>query len=470
MALDLHSSADSGPPQAPVQDAAALVALGNRLRREGRLPEAIAAHERAVSLFGPSAKACSDLGLANLCAGRFAQAVDAFAAALKCAPGHPELLYNLGTAELHAGHAGAAAEHLSRVVIAQPQRLQAKFNLALAYKREGHHMRALPLQREVHAAAPGDAEFEWGLGLTEIALGEFESGFQHFEARRRLRGYPAYARPWNGKLTEEPVTLYAEQGLGDTLQFARFLHRAATRTSELTLACQAGLLPLLQNADLGPVRLRAMGTQESRTELAAPLLSLPHLLGLAEEDLHAAPYLSADQDLAVRFAQQLHADDGRPLVGIFYQGNPKYRADRERSMPLSALAPLLARRDYRFVSFQKGFGHEQLLRLPVGLRPLDLGGQLDTPDAAFYETAAALFSLSALVTTDSAIAHLAGALGVPVVLMLPFDPDFRWGLAGSRWYASMRVIRQPRPGDWRSVLDGVVAALAEPGFGWGRAL
>lgn len=441
----------------------ALNCLGNALCRLGQHGSAIDRHERALSAAPRDPKFWSDLAATYMAWGRPGAAVAGYDAVTRIQPHSGHAHFNLGTARLQSGDPEGAVGAFQAAVRCNRDHVQAFINLGIALKRCGRFEEAAAAQRSALKQAPDDAEAAWNLALTELLLGEYEAGFAHFEGRLRLQNHPlAGGRRWDGSpLPDGTLVVLGEQGLGDTLQFLRFVDRAAERCGAVTLQCRPDLLPLLRSAYHGPARLEALGqgvdTGDGRETSRVPLMSLPHVLCVGGDLGVEGPYLSMPED-AVE-AQRASLPPGRLRVGISWQGNPAYRADAERSMPLSLLAPLLAQPEVAFISLQRGHGSEQLAALGPN-RVLDRG-DIDAEGAAFQHTAALLCALDLLVTTDTAIAHLAGALGVPVWLMLAKVPDFRWGLRGNRWYPSMRLFRQSDAGDWAAVVSQVADALRQ---------
>ncbi|MDP6175717.1 MAG: hypothetical protein QGF09_16260, partial [Rhodospirillales bacterium] len=264
-------------------------------------------------------------------------------------------------------------------------------------------------------------------------------------------------RVWTGgEVVGKHLLLASEQGLGDAIQFARYAQLLGEAGAKVSLACHPRLVRLLQSLP-GAVDIQPIDGRLPKADLHAPLLSLPHLGGTLFEAIPAPiPYLTPEPDLVRHWTERL----GEGLkIGLAWQGNPAYEGDRTRSIPLARLAPLCEASGTRFFSLQTELGRDQLDRLGHA-RIEDLGDELDR-DHAFIDTAAVMGNLDLVITSDTAIPHLAGALGRPVWLLLPHTPDWRWGLEGTLcpWYPTMRLIRQPAPGDWRGAVDQAQAAL-----------
>jgi hypothetical protein len=225
--------------------------------------------------------------------------------------------------------------------------------------------------------------------------------------------------------------------------------------------CPRPLLSFLRSC-AGIDRLVGQGDELPAFEVQAPLLSLPGIFHTALRDIPAAiPCLVADPGLVRHWRQELGGIAGLK-IGIAWQGNPKYGNDRDRSIPVSCFEPLAQFAGVRLLSLQKHWGSEQLHEVAGQLSVIDLGSRLDEASGAFMDTAAVMMHLDLVVTSDTAIAHLAGAMGVPVWVAIPFVPDWRWLLDrdDSPWYPTMRLFRQKRPGDWAGVFEQIRTALA----------
>ncbi len=262
------------------------------------------------------------------------------------------------------------------------------------------------------------------------------------------------ARTLKGK----SVLLFAEQGLGDTLQFIRYAPLVKQRGGTVIVQCQRLLLRLLSTC-AGIDRLVPEGDEPPPFDVQAPLLTLPGIFRTTVASIPAkVPYLRAGRVLSAHWQEQLRGVTGF-RVGIAWQGNPDHAMDRRRSLPLQLFAPLAELPGVRLVSLQKGPGRDQLTALGERLGVLDLTDRLED----FADTAALVSNLDLVITVDTAVAHLAGALGIPVWLTLPHIPDWRWllGRGDSPWYPTMRLFRQSTWGDWPGVFDRLTEALRQ---------
>ena len=314
---------------------------------------------------------------------------------------------------------------------------------------------------------PDYAEAHWNQALARLQMGQFEQGWPGYEWRWKCKEFgtlPPFRAPlWDGSpLDGRTILVHAEQGLGDTLQFIRYIPLVQKHGGRVIMMCQPPLCALLAHCP-GIERLMPHGDAPPEIDLHVPLLSLPRLLGTTLENVPAdGPYLDAEPDLVEAWRHRLGAYPGLK-IGIAWQGNPKFRLDRVRSLPLAQFAPLASVPGVHLLSLQKGLGREQLAaperRFPV----TDLGGQLDETTGAFMDTAAVMKNLDLVITSDTSIAHLAGALGVPVWVALNVVPDWRWLLDrdDSPWYPTMRLFRQTRLGHWEDVFHCMAEALRE---------
>lgn len=438
----LRRAAEAEPERADI-----LCDLGNALKAMGRHAEAVACHEAVVALAPDAAPAYANLGAALNAAGDHDAAIACYQRALARWPQQAELHYNLGGA-LAAARRFADAEAAYRAALDRnPDHLRAYVNLGAVLRDQGKLNEAIAALRVAVARAPADADAHWNLALALLTAGD-DAGWAEYEWRRRI---PDFAMPrlpmpaWDGApLAGRRLLVHAEQGLGDTLQFARY---AALIDGDAILACQKPLAPLL-GAALAPLRVIALD-EKIRCDVQTSLLSLPHRLKCAAP---TAPYLRPDPARVARWRERLGAAGLR--IGIAWQGNPAYPADWRRSAPLAAFAPLAALPNVRLISLQKDADSAAPFALTV-FPDLDR-------DAAFADSAAIIASLDAVVATDSAIAHLAGALGARTCLALADVPDWRWGLAGevTPWYGTMRLYRQPSPGDWGAVFAAIAASFS----------
>jgi tetratricopeptide (TPR) repeat protein len=432
-----------------VNRASALLALGR--------PDAAEDSCRAaLRLKRDCAEACQVLGHALSDLGRPEEAIAAYNEALRRKPDLPDLHNNLGLALRQADHLEAAAEALRQAIRRAPRDIQAQGNLAGVLKELGRLPDAEASYREALRQQPDDPVLHLNLGVVLLLAGRLAEGWEEYDWRFRAgaaRLPPCDQPQWKGEpLAGRTLLIRAEQGMGDTIQFCRHVPFAAAG-GRVIFEVQAGLRGLMSRVP-GIAQLVAVGEALPRFDLFCPLLSLPRLLGNQGAQV---PYLAAEPDRVAAWQDRLGANGYR--IGIAWQGNPASAAERGRSVPLQHFLPLALVPGVRLISLQKHHGLEQLDAMPAGLRIETLGEDFDDGPDAFLDTAALMQSLDLVVTSDTSIAHLAGALGRPVWVALKHVPDWRWLLEGdaSAWYPTMRLFRQTDRGDW----GGVFARIAE---------
>jgi tetratricopeptide (TPR) repeat protein len=418
----------------------AQINLGNALLGKKQHAEAEAWYRRALSREPNSAKGRYNLGIVLAEQGRYTEAEASYREAMRLKPDYADALSNLGNVLVEQGRVEEAI---------------------------GSYQSALELYPEEPGAGETHAETHMARALALLALGDYPRGFAEYEWRwktKRFAGSPAYQRPlWDGSpLDGKTILLYAEQGLGDMVQFLRFVPLVKDRGGRVIVASQKPLVPLL-SACPWIDRLVAQGETLPEFDVQAPIMSLPRILGTTLATLPAqVPYLSADPELVQRWRQELAAYPGF-RIGIAWQGNPHSPADRHRSFPLDCLAPLAGLPEVRLFSLQKGPGTEQIDQRAERFPLVELGSRLDEATGPFMDTAAVMMNLDLVISACTSLAHLAGALAVPVWVALKFAPEWRWlyHRDDSPWYPTARLFRQPQPGDWAGAFDGMVAALQE---------
>ncbi len=410
--------------------AEAYLNLGCALTKLERYPEAIAALERAAELKPRMQESFNNLGIALAEEGRYAAAVDTYRQSLAIRSENPDALYNLGIALLKQGDAREALEHFDRAIALRPEYAEARHNRS----------------------------------ATLLLMGDFEHGLPDYEWRFRSRDFGPYRLPWKNwegdALEGRSVVLCAEQGLGDVLQFVRYAPLVRARgAGRVIVQCRAALHPILAHTE--HVDQWISDTQTVEADCAVPLMSLLHRLQTREDTIPAAiPYVFADPALIEKWRDRLAKIDGFK-VGIVWQGNPQCPGDRSRSIPLSHYAPLAKLPGVRLVNLQKGPGLDQLREVAEPWSVIDFGEELDAASGPFMDTAAIMRNLDLVITSDTAAAHLAGSLGVPVWLALQLVPDWRWLLEREDcpWYPTMRLFRQTQLGDWPDVFARIAAEV-----------
>jgi hypothetical protein len=318
------------------------------------------------------------------------------------------------------------------------------------------------------ALNPAYAEAYANKSTVKLRLGDFAAGWPLYEWRWQSRNFAMPRRDvpqplWRGEAFApgQTILLHAEQGLGDTLQFCRYVPLVAARGAKIVLEVPRILRRLLRTLP-GDATIIRHGDPTPAFDYHCPLLSLPGIFGTTIETIPAnVPYITAEPDRVAVWQKCLPPGDFR--IGIHWQGNPVGKVDRGRSAPLAEFAPLAAIHGVRLVSLQKYHGLDQLARLPAGMSVETLGDDFDNGPDAFLDSAAAMMNLDLVISTDTAIVHLAGALGRPVWVPLQWAPHWIWMLdrSDSPWYPSMRLFRQTVKGQWRDVFERMASELSK---------
>lgn len=424
----------------------------------GRVEEALALAQRAHAARPDVLETRWTLANALLRAGRLSEAIALYREIAALAPDEPRLLLNLGIALEHDGQLEAAEQSFRRAAAIAPALPEAHLQLGNIATARGDVARALGHFREAVALRPDFAEAHFNLACGLLSRGELRDGFGAYDWRLRLPGAPEQklgAPRWSGDPAEirgRTILLHAEQGLGDTLQFVRYADQLIRAGADIVLQVQRPLTALVARS-FPTARVIAQDEAPPAFHRHCPLLSLPHVTGTTLDSIPASvPYISADPQRAREWAARL--DRRARRIGIVWAGNPGHSNDRNRSIALSRFGPVLTGVDAAWYSLQVGPRAIDLKTIS-GLPVTDLAPALRD----FEDTAAAIANLDLVISVDTAVCHLAGAMGRPVWVLLPFAPDWRWLLRGeaSPWYPTMRLFRQRAPGDW----DGVVADLLE---------
>lgn len=491
-ALELISRAAAAAPA----EASLWLSLGCVLRAAGRLPEAARCFEQAAALDPGSAEAHNNLGNALRELGRPQQAIEPLRRALRLRPGFPEAALNLAAALEQAerpeeaarllaaelerrpgftearvnlanilgkqGRLSEAAEQLEQAVRHKPELAAAWNNLGAIYERLGRHQQAISCYREAVRRGPDFAEAHLNLGMACLLTGRFQEGWLEYEWRLKVPGAPEgrFRQPvWDGSRPEGlRILLTAEQGLGDAIQFVRYVPLLAERGAAVYLECPWRLVPLLRSVR-GLAGVVPAGSVPPEFDVHLPLLSLPRVFGTDLGNIPAqVPYLEVPAESIERWRAWIRERSRGLSVGLCWASNAQGKNAASRSMRLEELAPLAGTAGLTFFSLQRGPQAAEIERPPVGMPLVDLEAEAE----GILDTAAAIVNLDLVISVDTMVAHLAGALGRPVWVLLAFAADWRWMLdrEDSPWYPTMRLFRQRRPGEWREVIARVAEALA----------
>ena len=441
-------------------------------RTQEKWVEAATEYAHILRIKPDHVEALSDWGMTCQARGLQDEAILHYREALAIDPASHNVLINLGTALEENGQLVPALECCEQALHIKADSIEARINMASIFAQQGRLVEAVALCEQVLAIQVGHPDAHYSRGLSLLRLGRYEEGWQEYEYRWARADAPPKpdfpAEEWLGDkdLRGKTMLLYTEQGLGDTIQFARYAELVAARGAKIILEVQAPLLPLMKDMK-GIERFVVRGQAEALPafDFQCSLLSLPAAFNSGLATIPArSPYLQAPSDRVTHWQARL-ADHKAPKIGIVWAGNPLHKNDRNRSTALSTLAPLWLQSNRAFLSLQKDVRAEDAALLQGTASITDLSPHLTD----FAETAAIISCLDLVITIDSSLAHLAGALGVPVWIMLPYLPDFRWLMArqDSPWYPSARLFRQGSAGDWTSVIHAIDEALGAQ-FGMAR--
>ncbi|HEX9238378.1 MAG TPA: tetratricopeptide repeat protein [Xanthobacteraceae bacterium] len=460
-------------------DADILYQHANALLSLDRTRDALAELQIVIARKPQHFEARLNNGLAQAKLGFTEGALADFEAALALAPQHPVAHYNRGVTLIKLGRYAEAVAANDRAIAAAPGHIGAWLNRGRALAQLRRIDEAIASYGGVLALRKDHADAYFNQALALLTIGDYRRGFAEYEWRWRRTGMPpqeSRGRPlWLGEysLGGKTILLHAEQGLGDTIQFARYVPLVAARGARVVLEVQPELKLLLSRLE-GAAAVVARGEALPPFDVHCPLGSLPLAL---KTELQTVPaptsYLSADETHLMKWSARLQKIP-EPRVAVAWSGNPAHDNDRNRSLPFGSLAPLFLPpnppplagegrvRAPSFISIQRDLRGEDAARLAAETRLTYLGGELDD----FSDTAAVLALCDLVISVDTAPAHLAGAMGRPVWVLVPFAPDWRWTLEGETtpWYPTARLFRQHSPGDWDAVIARVAAALKLSGL------
>lgn len=446
-------------------DVDALYNLGLTLQLQNKLEDAVITYRQAIALQPEHARSYMNLGAALQDLGRLEEAVAALRKTVALEPNGKSLVNISGLLQqLDRWDEGLAAGR--EAIALDPRDPTAHYNVGSALVSLGRIDDAIQELRQAIALRPDFPEGHFTLAQCLLMTGQFAPGWDEYEWRWKLGEY-AWAKVyrdspvklWNGEpLAGRSILIHAEQGLGDTIQFIRYLPRVVALAAKVVLVVHPQLRHLLR--DVEGVTLMGLDERQPLCDFYCPLLSLPRLFATRVDSIPAPiPYLRADPAAIAHWQARL--GDGLK-VGIAWQGKPGTVVDRGRSVDVASFAPLARIPGVRLISLQKNQGTEQLAGLPPDMRIDTLGPDFDAGPAAFRDTAAVMTLVDLVITTDTSVAHLAGALGRPTWVVLKFAADWRWLRQTERspWYPTMRLFRQAATGAWNPVFERVAGELA----------
>ena len=441
--------------------------LGRAYKKLGHYSEAIESFRRALAIKADHVPAYLALSFLYHELGDNCGAITCCRQALTLDPKSVEAYNNLGNALVDDGDIISAIESYRGALQIRSDRADIYYNLANALKSAGRIHSAIENYQRALALKPDFINARWNLSHALLLSGNFLAGWREYECRFQLPGqkdiypYCLGAARWDGtSFNDRRLLVHDEQGLGDTLQFIRFLPFAKALGGTVIFESRKPLLNLLRGFpgidELVPRSDEGQGRTDC--DIFIPLLSLPALFGTTLLTIPAkVPYIYADPTTRDAWCKRLGGDDFK--VGIAWSGNPRHANDRNRSCPLEFFKPLANIFGVKLIGLQAGGAANKAENSTYPMVLENIGKEFTD----FGDTAGAIEALDLVISVDTAVAHLAGAMGKSVWLMLPFLPDWRWlmGRKDSPWYPTMRLFRQPKPGDWATVIDHIGDSLQQ---------
>ncbi len=480
-----------------------IINIGFTNHQNGMLDEAEAAYTEALSLDSENAEVCNLLGVLKLQQGNIDEAIEWVEKAvsreknayfyetlfqayirgkyfdkiishekdvLKKYPDNFSILFILALAHKNLHNFKEAINLYNRALQVNPSSYDGWFNLAICYGIESETQNAVSAMKICKKIRPKDIDTDYFLSMAMMKAKDYDNGLKLFEARlckeaafkMRNKVYPNKCRQdnfWRGEnIKDKTIFVYYEAGFGDVLMFARYLPLLAQKCKKIILGVQKQLAPLFKDNNLGIDQIMDVYLPEWQVDfdVHAPLMSLPYLLKLKGDNVFAYPegYIRPNPELQKTYKEK-YFDTEKIKVGIKWQGNTF--SDKGRVIPTEAFYPLIEVENTQYYSFQTFEGSEEVSKLTSRYNVIDIGKDL----IDFSQTAAALSNLDIVICNDTSLAHLAGAMGIPCWVILPYESDWRWhtDLSKCDWYNSVRLFRQKSYGDWNGVFEEVLSEM-----------
>ena len=436
--------------------------LGVTLQEQGKLEEAIEAYEKALAIKPNYAEAYNNMGNALKDQSKLEEAIEAYEKALALKPDYAEAYYNMGTILQEQGKLEQAREAYEKTLALKPDYAEAHNNIGTTLQEQGKLEQAREAYEKAIALKPDYAEAYYNSSLVYNLKGEIQKGLElneyRFYLQKVITRAPREKLSWNGfeSIEGKKFFVYEEQGLGDIIQFCRYLPILVKQGATVTFMVRKKLHALLSTLGNEIILVDTL-PDESHIDFEAPLMSLPHLLNTSLETIPSLEsYLSADYLRVVSWGKLLGAKKFK--IGICWQGS-KSKIDIGRSFSLSLFEGISKLPNVELVSLHKGEGEKQIQDIQFDLTTC--GSDFDVGQDAFLDTAAVIVNCDLIITSDTAVAHLAGSLGCETWLILKYVPDWRCMLnrPDSPWYPTMTLYRQKTPGNWEDVFTSVEQKL-----------
>ncbi len=450
------------------KNADALHLLGMIAHQVGKNEAAIELIEKAIAVNRAVPIYHSNAGVVYHTLNRLDKAIACYRRALSLNSNDHMALTNLGTALKDQGKLEEAIACHQRALSLKPDYYLAHTNLGSVLQDQGKIEDAIVCYQHALSINPDDHLAHFNLSVIHLLKGNLKEGWEGFKYRFLRQDISRYFNPkylnlfqpqWDGSAIKgRTILLYAEQGFGDTIQFIRYVPMVLQKCDKIIVTCQEELISLMQRIN-GIHDVVAHGQKLPDFDFHCPLLNLPSIFNTTLETVPATiTYINTDTQKVLKWRERLQSDSARLKIGLCWAGNPTHKNDRNRSISLSMFSMLGDMENITFYSLQKGKAAEQAKNPPKGMSLVDFTDDLND----FSDTAALIENLDLIISVDTAIVHLSGALGKPVWTLLPFMPDWRWLLDrdDTPWYPTMRLFRQSSTRDWSHVIISVKDALA----------
>ncbi len=453
------------------------------LQQAGNFPGAELIYRQVIGQLPSNPAPHVYLGIALFDQRRFAESADSYRTALKLQNTFPIAWNNLGNSLRMLGEVEEADRCFAKAIAQKPDYLSPLKNRGTLWIWSGDVKRGLTWYDQASQLAPNDPELHRNLGLIHLLQERYAEGWPEYRWRWNFAGYvrPPYPFPiWQGEaVAGKTILLYPEQGLGDALQFVRVAALLKSAGARTLVACANRLIPLFSSVPGIDALLPEGMAMVERVDYHASMIDVvDHWYGSTGQLATTAPgldlaggYITPSESLVDYWRRNLFGNaagdaKNKLRVGLCWQGNPQHHADIYRSVMFAEFEPVVSLPHASFISLQHGFGSEQLAASSFGKLVQTLPSNIDQSGGAFLDTAAIMHTLDLVITTDTSTAHLAGALGVPVWVILGKVPDWRWLEQGATtpWYPTMKLYRQTQIGDWSSVIQQIASELGQRGM------
>jgi len=434
--------------------------LGSLLQQLGYIDEAIVLYQRVLELCPHHSDTYNILGSAFQAKGQIDRAMESYQKAIDLNPDSYMAHNNLGSILKMRGETDRAITEYNLALNLKPDFPEALNNIGNAFRDTNKLDVAIDIYRKSIFLKPDFADPHLNLAYALLLSGRFEEGWHEYEWRWKIKE-PLHklSQPlWTGSdHAGQTILLYAEQGFGDTIHFVRYVSMVAEKGLRVILGCQKELKTLLESVE-GLSQVIAFGEPSPMFDIRCPLLSLPGIFKTSIANMPSeVPYVFPGDEIVRRWWGRISGHRKELNIGISWSGSPGHVNDRNRSLPLEMLIPLTILNGIAFYSLQKELAGPNDMELMKKMNVIDYTEDIHD----FSDTAGIIMNLDLVISVDTAVVHLAGALGRTVWTLLPFSPDWRWLLdrEDTPWYPTMRLFRQPSPGDWASVINKVIHEL-----------